>query len=99
MAAPIDIAVTARTISALLNSAICGAIEQCTFRIKTKAYEESKVQLDNTQALDALVSCFRRAENNGQEKEKRHSYFSPLRKRLVLGTIIDKQGGADGRKA
>jgi hypothetical protein len=24
-----------------------------------------------------------------QEKEKFHSYFSPLRKRLVLGTIIE----------
>jgi len=34
-----------------------------------------------------------------KEKERHHSYFGPLRKRLVLGTVIDKQGGADGRKA
>ena len=68
--------------------------------VKTKAYEESETQLDDTQALDALVSCFRsfrNASNDGQEK--RHSYLSPLHKRLVLGTIIDRQGGADGRKA
>jgi hypothetical protein len=65
--------------------------------VKTKAYEESEAQLDDAQALDALVSSFRSAENDGQAK--RHSYFSPLRKRLVLGTIIDRQVGADGHKA
>jgi len=65
--------------------------------VKTKAYEESEAQLDDAQALDALVSSFRSAENDGQEK--RYSYFSPLRKRLVLGTIIDRQVGADGHKA
>ena len=68
--------------------------------VKNKAYEESEAQLDDTQALDALVSSFksfRNASDDGQEKA--HSYFSPLRKRLVLGTIIDRQGGADGRKA
>jgi len=62
--------------------------------VKTKAYEESEAQLDDTQALDALVSCFRKAENDGQEKERPHSFFSPLRKRLVLGTIIDMKDGA-----
>jgi len=70
--------------------------------VKTKAYEESEAQLDDTQALDALVSCFRsfrNASNDGQEKERSHSYFSPLRKRLVLGTIIDRCEGAECRKA
>ena len=75
----------------LLNSALS--------EIKTKAYEESETQLDDAQALDALVSCFRSAENDGHEKEKLHSYFSPLRKRLVLGTIIDRCEGAECRKA
>ncbi len=65
--------------------------------VKTKAYEESEAQLDDTQALDALVSRYGNAENDGQEKERRQSYFSPLHKRLVLGTIIDRQGGADSR--
>jgi tetratricopeptide (TPR) repeat protein len=53
-------------------------------------------------ALDALVSCFRSfrsAENDEHEKERSHSYFSPLRKRLVLGTIIDRCEGAECRKA
>jgi hypothetical protein len=31
--------------------------------------------------------------NDGQEK--RHSYLRPLRKCLVLGTIIDMKGNAD----
>ena len=58
--------------------------------VKTKSYEESEAQLDNTQALDVLVSSFRSFRNaSNYGKEKRHSYFSPLRKRLVLGTIID----------
>ena len=54
--------------------------------VKTKAYEESEAQLDDTQALRALVSGFMNAESDGQEK--RHSYFSLLRKRMLLGTII-----------
>ena len=67
--------------------------------VKTKAYEESEAQLDDTQALNALVSGFMSAESDGQEKERRHSYFSPLRKRLVLGTIMDMPGGADSRES
>jgi len=37
---------------------------------------------------------FMSAESDEHEKEKLHSYFSPLRKRLVLGTIIDMKGEA-----
>ncbi len=63
--------------------------------VKTKAYEESEASLDDTQALDTLVSCFRNARQEEPEKERRHTYFSPLGKRLMLGTIIGRQGGAD----
>jgi hypothetical protein len=65
--------------------------------VKTKSYEESDAQLDDVQALDALVSCFRSAESDG--KERCHSYFNPWGKRLVLGTIIGRQAGVDARKA
>jgi hypothetical protein len=34
-----------------------------------KAYEESATQLDDAQALDALVSCFRNASNDDQVKK------------------------------
>ena len=74
-------------------------LDRALSEVKTKAYEESEAQLDDTQALDALVSCFRSAESDEPEKGWPHSYFSPLRKRLVLGTIIDRQCVADGRKA
>ena len=67
--------------------------------VKTKAYKESEAQLGDTQALNALVSGFMSAESDGQEKKRRHSCFSPLRKRLVLGTIMDKPGGADTRES
>jgi len=45
-----------------------------------------EVSLDDTQPLDALVSCLRNAANDDQEKKHR-SYFSRLRKRLILSTI------------
>ena len=38
--------------------------------VKTKAYEESEAQLDDTQALNALVSGFMSAESDGHEKDK-----------------------------
>jgi uracil-DNA glycosylase len=56
--------------------------------IKTKAYEESETSLDDTKALDALVSRFRDATKPGQEKEAHRTHSSPSNKHLVLGTII-----------
>jgi hypothetical protein len=61
--------------------------------VKTKVYEESETNLDDTQALDALLSSLRTAETEDREKERRHTYFSTLNKRLVLGTLLDRQGG------
>ena len=58
--------------------------------VKTKVYEESETSLDDIQALDTLVSCFRNAEKEEPEKEKLHAYLSPLGKRLMLGTIIGR---------
>ena len=66
-------------------------------KVKTKAYEESEASLDHTQTLDALVSCFRTAEMEGQQKEGHREYRSLFSKRLVLGTLLDKQGRADGK--
>jgi hypothetical protein len=63
--------------------------------VKTKVYEESETSLDNTQALNAIVSCFRAMEKEEQEKETRHAYLTPSRKRLVLGTLLDRQGSAE----
>ena len=51
--------------------------------VKTKFYEKSEARLDDTQALDALVSRFKNAVNDGQEEERRQSYFSPDRKSVV----------------
>jgi hypothetical protein len=67
--------------------------------LKTKAYEDSEAQLDDTEALNVLVSGFRTAEKEEQEEERSHSYFSPLHKRLVLGTVIKRLGSAESRKA
>ncbi|MFZ0926197.1 MAG: hypothetical protein WCE82_06810 [Halobacteriota archaeon] len=57
--------------------------------VKTKVYEETETSLDDTQALDAIVSCFKTMEK--EEQETRHAYLSPLRKRLVLATLLDRQ--------
>jgi len=62
--------------------------------VKTKFYEQSEKSWDDTQALDALVSYFRTAEMEGQQKEGHRAYLNPLRKRLVLGTIMGRQGGS-----
>ena len=59
--------------------------------VKAKFYEKSETSLDDTQELDAIVSCFRTTEKEEQEKETRHAYLSPLHKRLVLGTLLDRQ--------
>jgi len=66
-------------------------------KVKTKVYEESETNLDDSQALDALLSSLRTAETEERQKERLHTYFSPLGKRLMLGTIIGRQGGADSR--
>jgi hypothetical protein len=62
--------------------------------VKTKAYEQSEVSLDDTHALDALVSCFKSAKNDGLKEETRHACNGLLSKHLVLGTIIGKHDGA-----
>ena len=61
--------------------------------VKTKIYEESEARVDDTQALEALVSCFGNAEKEKQEKEGYREYRSLLSKRLVLGTLLDRRGG------
>jgi hypothetical protein len=55
--------------------------------VKTKIYEESEATVDDTQALDALVSCFRNAKKEGCEREGHHAYRSLLSKRLVNGPL------------
>jgi hypothetical protein len=68
--------------------------------VKTKTYEESEFSLDDVQALDALVSSFRNAGKEKLEKERRHTYFSPLGKRLFLGTLLDRSSrDADSRES
>jgi len=50
--------------------------------VKTKAYEESETNLDDTQALDALVSWFRTTEKKEREKQRLHTYL-----RLYVSTL------------
>jgi len=45
--------------------------------VKTKVFEESETSLDDTQALDAIVSCLKNAEKEEQEKESLHAYLAP----------------------
>ena len=66
--------------------------------VKTKTFEESETSLDDTQALDALVSCFRTAGKEGQEDEGRHTYLSSLSKRLVVGTLVGRPDGANSQE-
>ena len=63
--------------------------------MKTKTFEESRISLDNVEALNALVSHFRDAENVEPDKEARQLSGNPLSKRLFLGHIIGKEGSTD----
>jgi hypothetical protein len=80
----------------IITSSDAELLSNALTEVKTKVCEESEAQLDDTQALDALVSCLRSAGNDGQENVTRQSYFSPLRARLTLGTIIGRPPSADG---
>jgi len=78
----------------ILTGSDAELLDRALSKVKTKTYKESEAQLGNTQALDALVSCFKSFRKCRDGKERSHSYFSPLRKRLVLGTIMDRRGEA-----
>ena len=57
----------------ILTGSDAELLSRALSEVKTKVYEESEAQLDNTQALNALVSCFRsfrNVESDGQEKER-----------------------------
>jgi hypothetical protein len=77
----------------ILTGSDADVLSSALSEVKTKV-DDSEANLDDTEALSALVSCFRTADKEEQEKERHHSYFSPLRKRLVLGTIVDTKGEA-----
>jgi hypothetical protein len=66
--------------------------------VKSKAYEESEGSLDNSQALETLVSYFKK---EGYEKEtgRLESRNPSLHKKLFLGTVIARQGGLDNYKS
>jgi hypothetical protein len=83
----------------ILTGSDAELLSRALSEVKTKFYVESETSLDNTQALDALVSCFRTAETEEPEKERRHAYFSSLGKRLFLGTLLDRPGSADSHSS
>jgi hypothetical protein len=63
--------------------------------VKTKTFEESQISLDDVEALNALVSHFRDAENVEPDKEARQISVNPVSKRLFLGHIIGREGSTD----
>ena len=66
-------------------------LSQVLEEVKTKVYAESEASLDNSQALDTLVSYFR--SGGVPERGPSHTHISPLSNHLVLGTIIGRHGG------
>jgi hypothetical protein len=63
--------------------------------VKTKTFEESQINLDDVEALNALVSHFRDAEKVEPSKEARQISAHPLSKRLFLGHIIGREDSTD----
>jgi len=62
--------------------------------VKTKTFEESQNSLDDVEALNALFSHFGDAEKVEPDKEAGQISVNPLSKRLFLGHIIGREGGA-----
>lgn len=81
----------------ILTGTDADLLSRALAEVKTKFYEESEARLDDTQALDALVSYFTNAGKEGQEKEGYLAYRNLLSKRLALGTLLDRQGRTDGK--
>ena len=81
----------------ILTGSDAELLSRALSEVKTKIYEASETSLDDTQALNTLLSSLRTVEMEEPEKERHHTYFSPLSKRLVLGTIIDRSGGLNSR--
>ena len=79
----------------ILTGSDAELLSRALSEVKTKAYEESEASLDNAQALASLLSNFRAAEKEAQERETSRAYRSHLRKRLFLGTLLERQGRAD----
>jgi ATP-dependent exoDNAse (exonuclease V) beta subunit len=82
-----------------LTSSDAELLSRALSEVKAKVYEESETSLDDTQALDALLSSLRTVETEEREKKSRQAYLSPLGKRLMLGKIIGRQGDADRESA
>jgi hypothetical protein len=80
----------------ILTGSDAELLSRALTEVKSKALAESEVSLDNSQALERLVSRLTSAEKGGQENEEGHANASPLRKRIILGTIIGRLESANG---
>jgi 4-amino-4-deoxy-L-arabinose transferase-like glycosyltransferase len=75
----------------ILTGSNAELLSRALSQVKEKVYEESETSLDDTQALDALLSSFRTARKDEPENERPHAYLGPLGQRLILGTLLDRQ--------
>jgi hypothetical protein len=83
----------------ILTGSDAELLSRALSEVKTKIYEESEMSLDDTQALNTLLSTCRSVERHEQDKEESHPYLNPLRKSLILGTILDRPVGANSRES
>ena len=83
----------------ILTGSDAELLSRALAEVKTKVYEESETSLDDTQALYTLLSSFRNVEREALEREERHAYLSPVRKSLVLGTLLERPVGTDSRES
>jgi len=83
----------------ILTGSDAELLSRALAEVKTKVYEESETSLDDPQALYTLLSSFRNVEREALEREERHAYLSPVRKSLVLGTLLERPVGTDSRES
>ena len=80
----------------ILTGSDAELLSRALTEVRTKALEDSEVSLDNSQALETLVSYCKKEEH--KEETGPGEPLNPLRKRIVLGTIIHKRGDAEPSK-
>jgi hypothetical protein len=79
----------------ILTDSDAELLSRALTELKAKALEETEVSLDDSQALNALISHFREAEKVEPDKAAHQISVNLVSKRLFLGHFIGREGGTD----
>jgi len=70
----------------ILTGSDAELLSRALSEVKTKVFEKSETSLDDSQALEALISSLRTAEMEEREIEQRHTYARRIANALFAST-------------